>query len=191
MKTYLAPVSLARGAGRCHLCFLLAFLQLLSSQDDLTRIIPTLGAVPAHNRKSIRILMLMNTPSALTCITDTLALLLQLELNSAYLISLVRDAPHQSSSVGMMVRGGLRQYVWKAMSHSSHSSCLSGSCFTPHIRQLHQRQVFLGSSLQCLHSGPLDPKHAHKYIKFMFTYISICGLISRNSSYNITFECTF
>lgn len=49
--------------------------------------------------------------------------------------------------------------MWKAMSHSSHSSCLSGSCLPPHRWQAHTRQALLWSSLQCLQDGPLFPGH--------------------------------
>lgn len=66
---------------------------------------------------------------------------------------------HHSSSLGMVLRGGQRQYVWKAMSHSSQRSCLSGSCLPPHRWQAHTRQVLLWSSLQCLQEGPLFPGH--------------------------------
>lgn len=45
------------------------------------------------------------------------------------------------------------------MSHSSHSSCLSGSCLPPHRWQAHTRQALLWSSLQCLQDGPLFPGH--------------------------------
>lgn len=43
---HLAPVSLARGAGRSHLCLLLAFLQLLSGQDNFTAVITATWAIP-------------------------------------------------------------------------------------------------------------------------------------------------
>ena len=43
------------------------------------------------------------------------------------------------------------------MSHSSHISCLSGSCLPPHMWQAHMRQSFRSSSLQCLQEGPLFP----------------------------------
>lgn len=66
---------------------------------------------------------------------------------------------HHSFSVGMLLRGGQRQYVWKAMSHSSQRSCLSGSCLPPHRWQAHTRQILLWSSLQCLQEGPLFPGH--------------------------------
>lgn len=66
---------------------------------------------------------------------------------------------HHSLSAGMLLRGGCRQYMWKAMSHSSHMSCLSGSCLPPHRWQAHTRQVLLSSSLQCLQEGPLFPGH--------------------------------
>ena len=64
---------------------------------------------------------------------------------------------HHSSSAGTLLSGGHRQYVWKAMSHSSHSSCLSGSCLPPHRWQAHMRHGFRSSSLQCLQEGPLFP----------------------------------
>ena len=43
------------------------------------------------------------------------------------------------------------------MSHSSHISCLSGSCLPPHTWQAHMRHSFRSSSLQCLQEGPLFP----------------------------------
>lgn len=68
---------------------------------------------------------------------------------------------HQSSSSGMVDSGGLRQYKWKAMLHSSHSSCMCASCFPPHTQHEQNRHSASGSALQCLHSGPLLPIHTH------------------------------
>lgn len=45
------------------------------------------------------------------------------------------------------------------MSHSSHMSCLSGSCLPPHRWQAQARHNLLGSSLHCLQDGPLFPGH--------------------------------
>ncbi len=43
---YLAPIPLAGGAGRSHLSLLLALLQLLSGQHDLTGVITATWAIP-------------------------------------------------------------------------------------------------------------------------------------------------
>lgn len=47
--------------------------------------------------------------------------------------------------------------MWKAISHSSHISCLSGSCLPPQIWQAQILQVLFGLSLQALHTGPFCP----------------------------------
>jgi len=47
--------------------------------------------------------------------------------------------------------------MWKAISHSSHISCLSGSCLPPQIWQAQTLQVLFGLSLQALHTGPFCP----------------------------------
>lgn len=49
-STHLAPVPLAGRVGRGHLGFLLALLQLLSSQHDLTAVITASRAVPEKLR---------------------------------------------------------------------------------------------------------------------------------------------
>lgn len=47
--------------------------------------------------------------------------------------------------------------MWKAMLHSSHSSCMWASCFPPHTQHEQNLHSESGSALQCLHSGPLFP----------------------------------
>lgn len=46
LSSHLAPVPLTRGAGRSHLCLLLALLEFLSSQHNLTGIITATWAIP-------------------------------------------------------------------------------------------------------------------------------------------------
>lgn len=151
-ETHLPPVPLAGRARGRHLGFLLAFLQLLAGQDHLAGVITAFWTVPAKHKNT--------SPKWFTLqefVQLTNALRVPLNKTSKGDWELV----YQSSSSGMVVSGGFRQYVWNAMSHSSQSNCLSGSCFTPHTWQLHMRQFFFGSSLHTLHSGPFDPEERH------------------------------